>query len=67
MQRLAEAEKEDEGKGPAKRAKFESDLKKEKVRAMALIGISAALAIGMFMPPYFSPRPNERKLTDTVP
>ena len=68
MPQLAEAEKEDKGKEPAKRAKVESDPKKEKVRVMALIGINATLAIGMFMSPYFSPPPpNKRMLTDTVP
>ncbi|KFY16521.1 hypothetical protein V492_01269 [Pseudogymnoascus sp. VKM F-4246] len=45
-----EAEKENEGAAPAKRAKVESDLKKEKVRARALIGISATLAIGALIP-----------------
>lgn len=49
-----EAEKENEG-APAKRAKVESDLKKEKVRARALIGISATLAIGYV---YFSLLPH---------
>ncbi|ELR09304.1 hypothetical protein VC83_06692 [Pseudogymnoascus destructans] len=52
MKRKAEeeAEKENEGAAPAKRAKVESDLKKEKVRARALIGISATLAIGALIP-----------------
>ncbi|KAL5352127.1 hypothetical protein ACLOAV_002072 [Pseudogymnoascus australis] len=45
-----EAEKENGGEAPAKRAKVESDLKKEKVRARALIGISATLAIGALIP-----------------
>lgn len=51
-----EAEKENEG-APAKRAKVESDLKKEKVRARALIGISATLAIGYVYISLFLPGP----------
>ena len=50
-----EAEKENEGAAPAKRAKVESDLKKEKVRARALIGISATLAIGYVYVSLFLP------------
>ncbi|KFX85715.1 hypothetical protein O988_09918 [Pseudogymnoascus sp. VKM F-3808] len=45
-----EAEKEEGDQAPAKRAKVESDLKKEKVRARALIGISATLAVGALIP-----------------
>lgn len=55
--RKAEEEAEKEEEAPAKRAKVESQLKKEKVRARALIGISATLAIGyvyvsLFLPTY---------------
>ncbi|OBT57548.1 hypothetical protein VE04_02962 [Pseudogymnoascus sp. 24MN13] len=45
-----EAEKENEGAAPPTRATVESGLKKEKVRARALIGISATLAIGALIP-----------------
>jgi len=57
LKRKAEEVEEDEKgsskageAGPAKKAKVESDLKKEKIKTRALIGISATLAVGAIIP-----------------